>query len=139
MKLLTWAILASAGAQAQCPVTIQHITSSSGAKAGLVAALAGGPESRTYLVVKYHNETRKRIDGVRFIVQYYNSVHELAYTDQNVTTTRGVKPGKTATFMQADEGYTNGERMGTTGWVARVAFSDGTFWNDDGTQKCRYP
>jgi hypothetical protein len=125
--------------QQSCPVSITHLESSSNAKAGVMAALAGAASSNTWLVLKYRNETGKVISGVRFVVVYFNSVLEPVHTEDITTPTQKFKPGKTDSLIQADDYITGGQKATTAGWVAKVLFSDGTSWEDNGSRSCSTP
>jgi hypothetical protein len=122
-----------------CPVSITSLQSSSSFKAAMAAALTGGDKSTTYLVIKYQNDTAKTISVVRFMVVYLNSLHEPLPPKELVTPTHNVKPHKGYSVFEGDEYITNGEKLQTSGWVAKVAFTDGTTWTDDGSKSCKEP
>jgi hypothetical protein len=119
-----------------CPVLIQNLGSSNGAKAGLFAALAAAGSSNTYLILKYQNNSKKLVSGIRFVVLYLNSVREPAYTEDLTTPTQKLKPGKSSSLINADGQITGGQKVETLGWVAKVLFADGSTWADDGSKSC---
>ena len=132
-------LLTSQSARAQeqsCPVAITRLESSSSATAGLMAAMVGAGSSNTYLILKYQNNSKQPVTGVRFVVAYLNSVREPIDTENITTPIHKLKPGKSMSFVRADESITGGLKMELLGWVAKVMFSDGTAWEDNGKHSC---
>jgi hypothetical protein len=119
-----------------CPISVLAVDSSSNAKTGLLAGMVGAGYSSTWLILKYQNASGKRVAGIRFAVAYFNSVNEFFETRDITTPTLKLKPGKATRLIMADGDITNGQKMRTSGWVAKVSFSDGTEWSDDGTKSC---
>jgi hypothetical protein len=119
-----------------CPVTITKLESSGNAKVGLLAALADAGSSSTWLTIGYQNNSQRIITGISFSVSYMNSVGEVSATNNVTTPTIHLKPTKSFRIIEADGDITNGNQMQTTGKVAKVAFSDGQFWTNTGTQTC---
>jgi hypothetical protein len=119
-----------------CPVSIQDVESSNGAKAGLFAALAGAGPSNSYLTLKFQNNSEKQVSGVRFVVTYFNSVREPVHTEDVTTPNVKLKPGKSSSLISADGYITDGRKIEMLGWVAKVLFADGSTWVDDGSRSC---
>ena len=138
VSILPWMAqtgLSQTGKQ-QCPVSIIGVDSSSNAKAGLLAAMVQAGSSSTWLLLKYQNTSDKRVSGIRFAVTYFNSVQEPFHTEDITTPTQKLKPGKATRLIMADGHITDGQKMKVSGWVAKVSFSDGTTWADDGSKSC---
>ena len=122
MKLLI-AILALAGSMfaqtVQCPVTITRV-------------FAGST-----LNVKYKNTSEKEIQGVKFNATFYDSTND-PHPIGGFQDSGKLKPGK-STLGEWHAGWEKryGELAGGAEvWVEKVAFNDGTSWQDDGEHTC---
>lgn len=119
-----------------CPVLITNLSTGS-VKAALFAGMTGAGSSRSYLTLKYQNNSDKQVSGIRFTVVYLNSLREPYHTEDLTTPTGSkLKPGKGFSLLQPDGDVTGGEKMEVLGWVAKALFSDGTSWSDDGSKSC---
>lgn len=119
-----------------CPISVLSVDSSGNGKAGLLAAMVNAGSSSTWLTLKYQNVSDKRVSGIRFAVTYFNSVQEPFRTEDVTTPAIKLKPGKSSRSIMADGGITEGQRMKVIGWAAKVSFSDGSIWEDDGSKSC---
>lgn len=93
---------------------------------------------RSFLTVKYQNNSNHEVTGIRFRVSYFNSVQEVQHVSDVITPTGAkLKPKKGFTVVQSDWVSVGRERMQLAGWVDKVVFADGTSWSDDGTHACK--
>ena len=125
----------------KCPVSIINLTSGNSLKASMVVSMESQGNSRSigksFLTVKYQNNSNQEVTGIGFRVSYLNSVQEIQHVSDVITPTGAkLKPKKSFTVVQPDWVYVGTEKMKLSGWVDKVVFADGTSWNDDGSKVC---
>ena len=122
-----------------CPVQIKKIDTANGFKANLAGGLIYGAHgSPHYQVLTYMNASTKDVISVRFQVEFLNAMREVsevvAFQPEKESK---LKPGKTASLVRAT--YLTPEGAKAFGWVEKILFADGTYWNDDGSHSCGVP
>ena len=125
-----------------CPVSIANLTTGNSFKASMLVSMESQGSSRSigksFLTVKYQNDSSKEVTGIRFRVSYFNSVQEVQHVSDVITPTGAkLKPKKSFSVVQPDWVFVGTEKMQLAGWVDKVVFADGTSWIDDGTHACK--
>jgi PEGA domain len=141
MVLLAMLSLSSvAYSQNSCPIELQKIDPRS---YPFTSGLLGSDQDPwdSYLRIEYKNASGKSIVGIRFQVEFVNSLAEatpsvFAYTSDEV-----VKPGKVSKPYWGDGVYLHeyGYSIGAIAWVDKIRFSDSSFFDDDGSRVCSLP
>jgi hypothetical protein len=122
-----------------CPVEIKKIDTANGFKANLAGGLLYGPNVHPhYQMLTYMNASTKDVVSVRFKVEFLNALREVSevvvFEPEKESK---LKPGKAASLVRAT--YLTPEGAKASGWVEKILFSDGTYWNDDGSHSCDAP
>ena len=125
----------------ECPVSITNLTSGNSFKASMLVSMESQGNSRSigksFLTVKYQNDSNKEVTGIRFRVSYFNSVQEVQHVSDVITPTGAkLKPKKSFSVVQPDWVFVGTEKMKLSGWVDKVVFVDGTSWSDNGSKVC---
>ena len=125
----------------ECPVSITNLTSGNSFKASMLVSMESQGNSpsigKSFLTVKYQNNSNKEVTGIRFRVSYFNSVQEVQHVSDVITPTGAkLKPKKSFSVVQPDWVYVGTEKMKLSGWVDKVVFVDGTSWTDNGSEGC---
>jgi hypothetical protein len=125
-----------------CPVSIANLTTGNSFKASMLVSMESQGNSRSigksFLTVKYQNDSNKEVTGIRFRVSYFNSVQEIQHVSDVITPTGAkLKPKKSFSVVQPDWVFVGTEKMQLAGWVDKVVFADGTSWSDGGTHACK--
>jgi hypothetical protein len=137
MKLIAGLVMAGlAFGQQPCPVEITKIDTSNGFAAHLSAAVNNLGPSRGYFTIAFANKSEKIVATVRFGVGYLNSMRELSNVEMVTTAETKLKPGKSSAVVGPNGYITAGAKAKSAGWVEKILFSDGTYWNDDGSRSC---
>lgn len=126
----------------ECPVSITNLSSGNSFKASMLVSMESQGNSssigKSFLTVKYQNDSNKEVTGIRFRVSYFNSVQEVQHVSDVITPTGAkLKPKKSFSVVQPDWVFVGTETMKLSGWVDKVVFADGTSWSDDGRHVCK--
>lgn len=130
----------AAYSQSSCPIELQKVDPRA---YPFTSDLLGSDQDPwdSYLRIEYKNTSGKSIVGIRFQVEFVNSLAEatpsvFAYTSDEV-----VKPGKVSKPYWGDGVYLHeyGYSMGAIAWVNKIRFSDSSFFEDDGSRVCSLP
>src|ERR1039457_4540138 len=115
----------AAYSQSSCPIELQKVDPRA---YPFTSGLLGSDQDPwdSYLRIEYKNTSGKSIVGIRFQVEFVNSLAEakpsvFAYTSDEV-----VKPGKVSKPYWGDGVYLHeyGYSMGAIAWVDKIRFSD---------------
>jgi hypothetical protein len=91
------------------------------------------------LKIKYRNVSGKEIVAEKFGANFFNALHDKKQSAWNYTSDQRIKPGETKSPNWGDGVYVNemGMRIGVEVWPIKLMFADETFWEDDGSAKCK--
>lgn len=138
IAVLVSVLTMAAALAAQCPVEIRKLTEApvgSMNKTTFAAAIIGNPNVG-HVGIYYQNQSDKDVLTVRFGLGYVNTMRELSYVEFVDTQEHRVKPGKSFGLLASTGNWNLGDQTKHVAWVEKVMFSDGTFWNDDGSKSC---
>jgi hypothetical protein len=134
----------------QCPIVITKVSSGVSVGHALVDALTTselqrqvdqtihGGQPKHYVDMRVRNTTEKPVVAFEFSAVYSNKMGDettsATYVSQNP---HAIKPGEDSKFsaMDRDERSQNGAGDLKL-YVSRVRFTDGTFWDDNGSRSC---
>jgi len=106
----------------------------------LTAGLAGSDQDPwdRYLRIEFKNISPKPIIGIRFQVEFVNSLAEAKPSVYVYTSDEVVKPGKVSKPYWGDGVYFHeyGFSMRAIVWADKIRFSDNSFFEDDGNRIC---
>jgi PEGA domain len=126
--------------QNSCPIELQKIDPRSYPfSAGLLGSEQDPWDS--YLRIEYRNTSGKSIVGIRFQVEFVNSLADAKPSVYAYTSDEVVKPGNVSKPYWGDGVYLHeyGRSMGAIAWVDKIRFSDNSFFDDDGARVCSLP
>jgi hypothetical protein len=146
MKHWTLAVLAglltgvAAHSQNSCPIELQKVDPLAFPWGAGLLGSDQDPWDR-YLRIEYKNTSEKSIVGIRFQVEFVNSLAEARPSVYAYTSDEFVKPGKVSKPFWGDGVYFHeyGYSMGAIVWVDKIRFSDSSFFQDDGSRVCSFP
>lgn len=124
---------------ATCPIQITQIDQPQGFKAKTLAGLTtDGPHVGVEsAVIAYRNNSSKIITAVRFESRYLNPMGEYSISINQDTPKLKLKPGKAGRLL-IQLPRSNPDST-VDAWVQKIAFSDGSYWQDDGSRSCTGP
>ena len=139
MKIIICVALAMAlvGDRACLAKSIVNTTSSDTVCPVSISAMLLPPTTAEHyeLTFKFKNQTGRVIIGESFVFEAMDTVGDYSDPPKVLFTGNLLKPGGAAS------GGSNLISVGLGGYrfyVRKIAFADGTTWQDDGTKKCQY-
>lgn len=99
-------------------------------------SVTGSIPSGYRVLVDFQNQSTKKIIGVSFGLDLMDAVGDWSSYPTNLLMEANLKPGK----KNINNGWpiAPGQASGGRIYVKKIAFEDGTTWEDDGTKKCQY-
>jgi hypothetical protein len=123
----------------QCPIKILAVDHETdryqnfGSSSHPIILVPGGHTTR----VQVENTSNKDVVGVKYMSAMYDATNDLS-GGPKMTSDRKIKAGKKIKDSFDDAYYYRSRKQdgGVKVWVQKVAFADGTSWEDGGQKSC---
>jgi hypothetical protein len=104
-------------------------------------ATLSGTEIIFELMISYRNIGGKTIVAEKFGANFFDVTRDGQRSAWNYTSSDVIRPGGLGVGHWDDRVYIDelGETLKAEAWPIKLLFSDGSAWQDDGKEKCKFP